>query len=241
MQQGRSVGGLALGLDLLPRGGQPGHVGTQLVLAGTLRRGTHDDPGVLGDDLAQDLLEASPLGVGELSRDTHHVAVRHVDQVTTGQRDLRGQAGALVPDGVLGDLCEDALARAQRVLDPLGTIVQACGIPVDLTGIQHGVAALADVDERCLHARQDVLNSTEVDVAGQRGVGLAGHIMLDQNAVLQDPDLGAILLVAHDHNALDALAARQELRLGDDGATAPGLTPLATAQLLGLEPGGTLD
>ncbi len=237
VQQSRSICTLALGLDVLPGSGQASHVGAQLVLAGTLGRGTHDDPGVLGDHLAQDLLQTGSLGVGELARDAHHVAVRHVDQVTTGQRDLGGQACALVTDGVLRDLNQDALAGAQRVLDPLRAVVQTSSIPVDLTGIKHGVSALADVDERGLHARQDVLDTTEIHVAGHRGVGLAGHVVLDQNAVLEDADLGAVLLVAHDHDSLDALAPGQELRLGDDGATAPCLTALATTQLLGFEPG----
>src|SRR6185436_2890716 len=114
-------------------------------------------------------------------------------------------------------------------------------IPVDLTGIQHGVAALADVDERGLHARQDVLDATEVDIAGHRGVGLARHVVLDQGAVLKDADLGAVLLVAHDHDPLDTLAPGQELGLGDHGAAPPGLTALTTAHLLGLEPGGAPD
>src|SRR5699024_4271160 len=38
-----------------------------------------------------------------------------------------------------------------------------------------------------------------------------------------------------------ALPARQELRLGDDGAPPPGLPTLATALALGLQAGGALD
>jgi len=47
--------------------------------------------------------------------------------------------------------------------------------------------------------------------------------------------------VADDHDALDALSTRQELRLGDDRATTPCLAALTTTLLLGLETGGTLD
>ena len=242
VQQGRSTGALALGLDLLPRSGQPCHVGTQLVLTGALSRRADDDSGVVRDDVAQDLLQTGPLGVRELARDAHHVAVRHIDQVATGQRDLRGQSGALVSDGVLRDLDKDALPRAQRILDPPGPVVlQPCGIPVDLTGVQHRVAAPADIGESSLHARQDVLDPGEVDVAGHRGVDLAGHVVLDQDTVLEDADLGAVLLVAHHHDPLNAFAPGQELRLGDDRATTARLTTLTTTLFLGLQPGRTLD
>ena len=244
VQQGWGVDAptLALGQDVFPYRSQSRYVGAELVLAGALGRRTDDDSGLLGDHFAQDLLQPGPLGVGQLARDAHHVAVRHVDQVTTRQRDLGGQASALVPDGVFGHLDQDALAGAQRVLDlPGPVVVQASGIPVDLTGIQHGVAALADVDECGLHARQHVLDPAEVDVAGHRGVGLARDVVLNQDPVLEHADLGAVLLVAHDHDALDALATCQKLCLGDDRATTPSLTALTATLLLGLEPGGALD
>ena len=85
---------------------------------------------------------------------------------------------------------------------------------------EHGVAALADVDEGGLHRREHVLDAAEVDVARHRGVGLAGDVVLDEHAVLEDADLGPAVAVAHDHGALDALATGQELGLGDDGAAA---------------------
>ena len=91
----------------------------------------------------------------------------HVDQVAARQRDLAGQPGALVADRVLGDLHEHRVAGLQRVLDAPGLAVEAGGVPVDLAGVEHGVAALADVDERRLHGRQHVLHLAEVDVADQ--------------------------------------------------------------------------
>ena len=171
-----------------------------------------------------------------------HRGVRHVDEVAARQRDLRGEARALVADRVLRHLDEDRLARAQGVLDALGLAgLETRGIPVDLAGVEHGVAALADVDEGRLHRGQDVLHPAEVDVAGHRDVGRLVDVVLHEHAVLEHAHLGAALPVAHDHDAVDGLAAGEELGLGDDGAAATGLPALAATLLLGLETGRALD
>jgi hypothetical protein len=68
---------------------------------------------------------------------------------------------------VLGDLHQDGVAGLQCELDAARLAVQARGVPVDLAGVQDGVAAAADVDERGLHARQHVLHLAEVHVADQ--------------------------------------------------------------------------
>ena len=209
---------------------------------GALGGGAHDDAGVVGHDLLEDLLEAGPLGVGQLAGDAGHRALGHVDQVAAGQGDLRGEPGALVADRVLGDLHQHGVAGAQRVLDAAGlAALEPGGVPVDLAGVEHGVAALADVDERRLHRRQHVLHPAEVDVAGHRGRGLARDVVLDEHAVLEHADLGAVATAAHDHDALDALAAGEELGLGDDRAATTGLAALAATLLLGLEAGRALD
>ena len=68
-----------------------------------------------------------------------------------------------------------------------------------------------------------------------------GDVVLDEDAVLEHRDLGAVAGLAHDHDAVDGLAAGQELGLGDDRRRAPpGLAALAAALLLGLEPGGAV-
>src|SRR6185295_10351925 len=68
------------------------------------------------------------------------------------------------------------------------------------------------------------------------------HVVLDQHAVLEHRDLGAVVALADHHGPLDRLAPGEELGLGDDRRpAAAGLPALAAALLLGLEPGGTLD
>ena len=230
---------LGLGLDVLPARLEPLDVAGQLVLAGALGGGAHDDARGVGDDLLEERLEPVALGVGQLAGDAAGRAVGDVDQEPAGQRDLAGEPGALVAHRVLGDLDQDGLARGQHRLDlaRLALLVAQRG-PVDLTGVQHGVAAAADVDERGLHRRQDVLDPAEVDVADQRGLRLAGDVVLDEHLVLEHADLGQVVALADHHDPVDGLAAGQELRLADDRrAAASGLAALAAALLLGLEPG----
>ena len=122
----------------------------------------------------------------------------------------------LCPIGSLVTCTSTDCAALQRLLDPRWAAFERAGVVVDLAGVEHGVAAAADVDERGLHARQDVLHLAEVDVADHRRRVLAGDVVLDQHAVLEHRDLGPLVALAHDHDAVDRLAAGQELRLGDD-------------------------
>ncbi len=137
----------------------------QFLLGRALGGGPDDDPAILGRDLLEYLLEPGPLGVGELAADSRHGRAGHVHQVTTGQADLTGQPGSLVADRVLGDLDHDRLTRLKRRLDPLGYALEAGRVEVHLAGVEHGIAALADVDEGSLHGRQHVLDLAEVHVA----------------------------------------------------------------------------
>ena len=241
VQQRRRLDRLDLRADVLPLVGEALHVAGELVLGGALGGGADDDAGRLGQHLLEDLLEARALGVGELARDAVHRAAGHVHEVAAGERDLARQAGALVADRVLRDLHEHAVAGLERELDAARLVARLDGIPVDLAGVQHGVAAATDVDERGLHARQHVLHATEVHVADERGVLVARDVVLDEHVVLEHGDLDAAVLRAHDHHAVDGLAAREELGLGDDGAAAPGLAAVAAALLLGLEARRALD
>ena len=59
--------------------------------------------------------------------------------------------------------------------------------------------------------------------------------MLDEDPILENPDLGSAVAAAHYHDPLDAFAAGKELLLGNDRAATTGLTALASAQLLRFE------
>ena len=80
---------------------------------------------------------------------------------------MTGEPGALGANWVLADLDQYRLSRLEDLLHLAGIGTDVEGIPVDLTGIQHGVSAASDVDEDGLHAREHVLNPAQVDVADQ--------------------------------------------------------------------------
>ena len=66
----------------------------------------------------QDALQAQALFVaGDLARDAHVFERRHVDHVAAGQRDVRGDARALLAQRLLGDLNDDLLAFFEQVAD----------------------------------------------------------------------------------------------------------------------------
>src|SRR6266702_4770244 len=229
-------GGLLL--DDLPLRAQSAHVAAQLILTDALGRGADDHTGVLRHDPLQHVLQALALGVGQLAADAGGAAAGHVDQETAGQADLRGQPGALVADRVLGDLHQHAVTGGQSLLDLARLAFEAGRVPVHLAGVEHGVAAAADVHERGFHAGQHVLHAAQVDVADQRAGPGGRDEVLDEHAVLQHADLHAVAALVDDHLAVDGLAAGQELRLGQDRHPAPaGLAAVAAALALGRQPG----
>ena len=172
----------------------------------------------VGLDLVEDPPQALALVVGQALGDAVGRAVGDEHDEAAGQRDLLGQPGALGADRVLGDLAEDRLPVLQDLLDPgLALLLDVLGVVLDVTPVEHRVLGRADVDERRLHAGQDVLDPTEVDVAVDLAdvVGRAGHLVLDQGPALQHGDLGHAVGDADRHRvAADGPA----LALGARGA-----------------------
>ena len=235
---------LALG-DVDPAAVQSVDVLGDLLLAHPLGGGADDGTATVGDDALQDALETLTLSLRQLAGDSLGLSARQVHQVATGEADPVGQSCALVSQRVLDHLDQHLVALLEGGFDAAGPATDVLGTPVDLAGVEHGVAPGADVDERGLHAGQDVLHPAEVDVADGGGLGLAGHEVLDEQAVLHDADLGdragvvGAPGIAHHHGAVDVLAAGNELGTGDRPVLliALGLTPAT----LRLQPGRALQ
>src|SRR5215216_1653862 len=244
VDDGRGAGLLGLALDRLPAGLEAGQVGAEVVGAGPFGGGADDQAQALGPDLLEDVAQPRALGLGQPAGDAEGVVLGLEDQVAAGQGDLGGEAGALGPDRILGDLDEHGLAGLEDLLDPRCLAVQVLLVVVDLAGVQDGVAAAADVDEGGLHAGQDVLDPAQVDVADHGAAGLAGHVVLDQSRALEHADLGALGALGDDHAPVRALLAQDALLLlgqarGAAPAAAVGLAG-ALAPGPGLQPGRAL-
>ena len=120
--------------------------------------------------------------------------------------------GLAGPDHLL-----DALVVGRRPFD----VVDVKG---DVAAVEHGVLRDADVDEGQFHARQDVLDPPDVDVAVDL-VGLVGGLgdgVLDHRAPLEGGDVRRLLGRVHAHQvaalgAGTALAAAATLVLAAPG------------------------
>ena len=252
----RRTGGLGLDhLGLLgdrdPSLLQSGDIAADVFLLDAFGRRADDHAGVGGHHFAQDLLEPLTFGVRKLAADAGGRRARHIDEVPAGQRQLRGEPGALVSDRVLADLDDDIIAGFEGLLDLATCPAESGRLPVDLTGIEHAVATATDVDERGFHRRQHVLHDAEVDIADQRCRRGRGDEVFDDDAVLENRDLGVARtfvrrlgsdFLPNHHDPVDRLPAGQELGLGKDRrAPATGVAAVAATLPLRLQAGGTAD
>ena len=125
-------------------------------------------PPSFGVELLDDLLQPRALGVVEPARDAEPLAVRDEDEEAAGQRDLGRQPRALRLHRVLDGLHHDLLAAGDQVGDLLAVPLALELGHDDLVDVEEAVLLEADLDERGLHAGQDVVDRAEVDVAGDR-------------------------------------------------------------------------
>ena len=108
-------------LDLLPKVRQTGQIRGEVLLFAALADSPDDESAVIGlAQLVNDVAKALALSlVADALRDADVVHRRHVDQVATRQRDVRGCARALGADRLLRDLDQHLLPYSQDVRDVL--------------------------------------------------------------------------------------------------------------------------
>src|SRR5665213_618657 len=119
IDQRRRFGGFAARLDVRPEVQQEAQVAAQLLFAGALGGGAHDEAaGGVALLAQQNFLQPAALAIGlDLARDSRVVHRRHEDQEAARKRDVRRDARALLGNGLLGNLNENLLAGLQQVAD----------------------------------------------------------------------------------------------------------------------------
>ena len=132
--------------------------------------------------------------------------MRDVDDEAAGQRDLGREPRALRLHRVLDGLDEDVLAALDQILDLAGALAALELGADDLVDVEEAVLLEPDLDERGLHARQDVVDDAEVDVAGDRPAFGPLEVDLGDLVVLEHGDA---LLAGVDGNEQLALRLRQ--------------------------------
>src|SRR5580658_274499 len=115
----RRLGAVGALLDLVPEMNQEAQIGAELFVRCAFSRGADDEAARGFAALVnENALEALALFVGvDLAADAHVRHSRHEDQEAAGQSDVAGDAGALLGDGLLGDLDQDLLAGLEQVGD----------------------------------------------------------------------------------------------------------------------------
>ena len=154
-------------LDLLPCVVQTAHVGGNFGFVNAFGGGADDGSAFVRHHVFDDALQAFALVFGEFPGDTGGAPAGHVHQVAASQGDLRGQACAFMANGVFGDLHQHLVAAFEGLFDFPAATPKPTGAPVHFPGIEHAVAAFADVNEGGFHGGQHVLHAPEVDVSYQ--------------------------------------------------------------------------
>ncbi len=198
MQQAARRRGLRPGANRAPGPAQVGDVRAQFLVGRVLGIGAQDEaPAATLLRLAHQRLHAraqllARLGRADLLRDADVLVLRQVDQHAAGDRDLRGQPGALGADRVLDHLHGQGLTLEHQPFDRhrgagLGMVAaRRRAVHVQIGHVQEGRAFQADVDEGRLHARQHAHDLARIDVADETALERPLHVQFLHGAVLDD-------------------------------------------------------
>ena len=197
---------LRVRLDRLPEPLQEDEVALDVLRGRALGRGADDDPAFLRVEPLDDLLQARALRVVEPPRDAEALALRDEDEEAAGKRDLGREPRALRLHRILDRLHEQLLPARDQVGDLLAVPLALELGHDDLVDVEEAVLLEADLDERGLHSRQDVVDGAEVDVPGDRALLGPLEVDLGDAVVLEDGDA---LLADVDRDQELALGLRQ--------------------------------
>ena len=134
------------------------------------------------------------------------LALRDEDEEAAGKRDLGREPRALRLHRILDGLHEQLLPARDQVGDLLAVPLALELGHDDLVDVEEAVLLEADLDERGLHSRQDVVDGAEVDVPGDRALLGPLEVDLGDAVVLEDGDA---LLADVDRDQELALGLRQ--------------------------------
>ena len=198
-------------LDGCPDRRQIADISLQIGLANSIARGANDEAEILRAQTLDDLPESAALPVGsDASRDADAPRPRCQHQMSTGDREARGDARALDPDRLLGDLDHDLFAFVEHRVDArrgrtaaAPAIVSAPpprGFPFAFAGFELALEIVADVEERRLleadidegrlHAGQDTAHAPLEDVADDALVSLALDVEFCELTLLEQRNPG---------------------------------------------------
>ena len=194
---------LGLRLDRAPQPLEEVEVALDVLGRCALGGGADDHAPLLRRVLLEHRLQPSPLVVLEPAGDAEPLAVRDVHDEAAGQRDLGGEPRSLRLHRILHRLDEHVLAALDQILDLAGALATFKLRADDLVDVEEAVLLEADLDERRLHAGEDVVDDAEVDVAGDRPALRPLEV-----------DLGDLVVLEHGDALLARIDGDEQLALG---------------------------
>ncbi len=202
-ERGR-LGALGVPARDVPQLLEQAHVALELVEGRALGRRARDQAAVLVRlHLLEQVAQAIALGALELLGHADTVAARCEHHEAAGQRDVHRETRALRSHRILGDLDEDVLAGLDQFLDALRAAVAVVQLGQDDLGdVEEPVLGEPDVDEGRLHAGQDGVDPSLVDVADDRAAASPFDVRLRELAAFDDRDPHFLRVGAGQH-ALD--------------------------------------
>ncbi len=193
VEEGRGVRGLGALADVAPQPPRVRDVVREVGVGGGFGDGADDvAAGLVGRQqllelLAQELAAALVL---DALRDADVRVLRQVHEEPPGDRDLRGEPGALGADRVLDHLHHERLPFGEDLLDRArrrGGLAVLALLP-DVGDVQERGALEPDLDERGLHAGQHPHHAAHVDVADDAAARGALDVQLLHHAVRHHRD-----------------------------------------------------
>ena len=191
IDQGWPFAVVSAGFDFGPEIFQETNVGAQLFFGCALRGGAYDEAAVsvfaFADD---DPLQALALFLGrDFSRHARMIHRGHVDQEAAGQCDVAGYAGALLPDGFLGNLNQNFLSFFKEFGDQ-GNILRLVAAKAPAASaaastlaaaVERGTCSALGVSGSC---RRGTHFNSDIDRAVTASFGMAGQANLGGVAVM---------------------------------------------------------
>ena len=153
--------------------------------------GAHDVSVAFGDiELGDQILDlGAHLLVLDLPADAPGARVGHQHHEPASQRDIGGECGALVADGVAGDLYQDGPPPADDIADAGPTLAPGFLVVVLARDVVHGQESLAgdpDLHETGIEARLGVGDRAFVDIAFDQVVALGEDLESFEFSVTND-------------------------------------------------------
>src|SRR5690606_9425917 len=127
---------------------------------------------------------------GNTARDARVIDGGHEHQVSSRNADLRDDPRPFCPDRFFRNLDDNLLPFFQNIPDRVDvtavSVARSIFVSQRVVDVKKSVAFETNIDECCLHPRENVFDSTFIDVTDYSLLFLSLNIKLDQPPILKE-------------------------------------------------------